>query len=280
MPACLLCLLLALPALAAPPTAPYQPDADTVLLWHFDDAAAASAVDSSPAGDHPGTVTGATTVEGRFGRALRWSEETGQVVARGDLRLDDSFTVEAWVRLDKLPTGQPPFWAADVLGKLASFFIAIRPPGVLYVGLQVGAQTNWLSGQTVLPVGEWAHLALVYDGPASKAGVYVNGHRDTEFDLVLGSDRRLHHSDSPFFLRSYSGGDEKLVGAIDEVRLLARAETFGQPWSSAAYLHPLRYRAAFLVGARLSPSPAGAAQELRFSLAEPSGRELIGQRLT
>ena len=62
-------------------------------------------------------------------------------------------------------------------------FMTVRPPGVMYVGLQLGSQTNYLLGRTRFPVGEWTYLALVYDGPERRIGLFVNGEIDLELDV-------------------------------------------------------------------------------------------------
>jgi len=192
---------------------------------------------SGPRG-RAGRITGAAWTAGRFGKALCWGEDSGAVSASVKLTQPmTAFTLQAWVRLDRMPTGKIPFWTADVCGQLGAGSITIRPPGVLYVGVQLGSQPNHLLGQTKIALGEWTHVALVYDGKARKIGLFVNGAIDTELDVPPGSPAAVNLSDKPFWVRSYGGPDEKLVGAIDEVCLSRRAETFGYRWRHSIYAH-------------------------------------------
>lgn len=261
------------------PTAPLTPDASTVLLWHFDEGQGEQATDASGNG-RTGTITGATWVEGKFGKALHWDEGNGLVTSPGPLpQVKDAFTLQAWVKLDQLPTNAPPFWAFDVCGQLGSLLMTVRPPGVLYVGVQLGSQTNYLLGHTKFPVGEWTHLALVYDGPERKIGLFVNGQIDLELDVPPGSPKEVNHPDGPFIARSYGGGDEKLVGAIDEISLQSRAETFGHRWRAQVYVHLLRYQSAFLVGGVLSPAQMQNFPNLVLKVRDGQGQEVIARRL-
>jgi len=271
--------LLATPGLlyAAPPAAPLTPDASTVLLWHCDEGQGEQVADASGQG-HVGRVTGAQWTEGKFGQALMWGEGNGNLSTPGNFPPLQAFTLQAWVRLDKMPTGTPPFWTADLCGQLGAAIISIRPPGLLYVGVHLGAQTNYLMGRTRIPLGEWTHVALVYDGAARKIGLFVNGEIDVELDAAPGSPVQVNLSPNPFWARSYGGGDEKLVGAIDEVSLSAHAETFGHRWRTSVFVHLLRYQSAFLVG----PLQAGPAVEIaRYGLqvSNAAGERIIDKPL-
>lgn len=258
-------MLVAGAALAAVPTAAPVADKDTVVLWHFDEPDGDTAADASGLG-HTGKITGAKRVLGKFGGALAWDESNGNVTVPGlSAWVTDGFTLQAWVRLDKLPTNQVPFWASDVTGRLGGAFITIRPPGVMYVALQLGSQTNYFTGQKQIAVGEWTHLAMTYDGSAGKIGLFVNGELDRELDVAPGSPVAVNPVTSPFFARSYGGGDEKLVGAIDEVCLSRHIETFGHRWQSNVFVHLLRYQSAFLVGVSLRVPDRFARYDLQVS---------------
>ncbi len=257
------------------PTDPPVSDEHTVLLWHFDEGQGETAVDASGNG-RDGAISGAEWVEGRFGRALHWGEGDGNVSVTGDLPgITDRFTLECWVKLDALPTGKQPFWAFDVGGRLGSMVIAIRPPGVLYVGTQLGSARNWLIGSREIPVDEWTHLALVYDGPAGKIGTFVNGAIDLEFDVPPDQPPVNFTEGNPFFVRSYRGTDEKLIGAIDEVRLSSTARLFGHRWTARAFLHVLRYRDEVLLTHHVPPGHPDPPVRYRVRIADGAGAEIL-----
>ncbi|MCE5238748.1 LamG domain-containing protein [bacterium] len=273
--------LLATPCLlyAAPPAAPLTPDASTVLLWHCDEGQGEQVADASGQG-HVGKITGAQWTEGKFGQALVWGEGNGNMNTPGNFPPLQAFTLQAWVRLDKMPTGQIPFWTADVCGQLGATGITIRPPGLMYVGVQLGSQANHLTGQTKIPVGQWTHLALVYDGAARKIGLFVNGQVDIELDVPPGSPVQVNQPGNRFWVRSYGGGDEKLVGAIDEISLSSRAETFGYKWRSNVYVHLLRYQSAFLVGSPVSGGADGTITGYVLQVKDAAGKSLVDKVLT
>lgn len=271
---CLLVAMLAVPVVAAPPTEAPEADEHTVLLWRFDEGEGEAATDASANG-LDGTITGAEWTEGRFGSALQWGEGNGNVAVPTDLPgITNQFTLEAWVRLDAMPTGTPPFWAADVAGKLSSLGIVIRPPGVLYVALMHGDQKHHLVGERRVEVGEWTHVALVYDGPAGKLGTFVDGELDVEFDLPPGDMTLNRDPARVFYARSYNGGDEKLVGAIDEVRLSSVPRMFGHHWSTHAYLHVLRYRNELLLTHHVPDGAQDAPVSYRVSVKDEAGVEV------
>lgn len=264
---------------AQTPTAPPAADASTVLLWHCDEGQGETVADASGKG-HDGAVTGATWVEGKFGKALSWGEDNGNITTTSPFaQITNQFTMQCWVKLDKLPTDKIPFWTADTIGCLGAGLISIRPntatTGIMYVGVQLGSQPNYLTGQMPIPVGEWTHVALVYDGPARKIGLFVNGKLDTEFDVPVGAPENVNPSTNPFWARSYGGNDEKLVGAIDEISLSNRAETFGHKWHSNVYVHLLRYQKAFLVGAGTIPAGENPVTNYQLEVKDASGKLLV-----
>ena len=267
------------PAYASPPSGPPTADAATVLLWHLDEGQGEEASDASGQG-HVGKITGAQWTEGKFGKALVWGEDNGNVTTPGTFPPLEAFTLQAWVKLDQMPTGQIPFWTADLCGQLGAAIISIRPPGLMYVGVQLGSQSNHLMGQKKIAVGEWTHVALVYDGAARKIGLFVNGEIDLELDVPPGSPLQVNQPKNPFWARSYGGPDEKLVGAIDEISLSSRAETFGHKWRSNVYVHLLRYQPGFLVGGALTPSQAAAMPNIVLQVRNAEARQVLDTLLS
>jgi hypothetical protein len=272
------CLAAACSVGAAAPAAPPATDAATVLLWHLDEGQGEQATDASGQG-HVGKITGARWTEGKFGQALVWGEGNGNIATPGGFPALEAFTLQAWVRLDKMPTGQIPFWTADVCGQLGAALISIRPPGIMYVGVHLGSQANHVMGQTKIAVGEWTHVALVYDSAARKIGLFVNGAIDLELDVPPGSPLQVNPSTNGFWARSYGGGDEKLVGAIDEISLSSRAETFGHKWRSNVYVHLLRYQPGFLVGGVLSAAQAAAMPEVALQVRDAQDKLILDKAL-
>lgn len=220
-------------------------------------------------------------VAGRFGKGLRWDEANGNVSTPGPFpQITNTFSLQVWVKIEKMPTGNPPFWTADVVGRLGSFIITVRPPGNMYVGVQLGELPNHLMGATPIKEGEWTHLTLTYDGPAGKIGLFVNEKLDTEFDLPYGAPLKVNDSGNNFFVRSYGGGDEKLVGVLDEVLLTKKAETFGHRWKSTVVLHLLRYQKAFLMGGGTSAAARTEFVSYELRVQDEEGKQVLQRTAT
>ncbi len=131
-----------------------------------------------------------------------------------------SVTVEAWVQIDQtnkvhyLVTNADSDFndgfslAIDAEGRLN--FVAAS--SVLLKGIAVGA--------TVLEVGQWYHVAGVYDSQNGAVRVYVNGAEDGSVDYSGGirylSSRDLRLGEQH---KAFNRVGRNLQGALDEVRI-------------------------------------------------------------
>src|SRR5258708_1188297 len=78
----------------------YEPDANTVGFWHFEEPAGSGAYikDSSLAGDN-GTPTSTTFVTGKIGKARAFNGSTDYITVpdSSSLEFTTNFSLEAWV---------------------------------------------------------------------------------------------------------------------------------------------------------------------------------------
>ncbi len=97
-------------------------DLSLVHDWQLDESSGTNTADS--VGARPGTLSaGAKMVPGRVGNAVKLDGATGAVSTTGvDLRTDDSFTVSAWVYLDRKSDVTSKFTAVSVDGAHTSKF--------------------------------------------------------------------------------------------------------------------------------------------------------------
>lgn len=187
-------------------------------------AGSATAVDS--AGNLVATVTGnAAFVAGRQGNAAQFNSADAQIATSGvNLRTDQSFTVSAWV---KLTTQGGQLTAVSVDGLRNSKFrlghvkkplsrgswVFEIPEADDDVNRVTTAAVSTLSSE----VDTWVHLTGVYDAPARKTWLYVNGYRvgdgvvnspwQASGGLVLGRGKLAGASAQAW------------PGAVDDVRL-------------------------------------------------------------
>jgi hypothetical protein len=98
-----------------------------------------------------------------------------------DLRFTTAFTIEGWIRVDQLP---PPGYASTIvnkdsqLGGQRAYSFEVTADGRLYAevfgnGTDASAAIRWSSAP--VPVGAFVHVAVVYDGPAGRHDLYING---------------------------------------------------------------------------------------------------------
>jgi beta-lactam-binding protein with PASTA domain len=208
---------------APPPTAPPPPPpppGGLVLALGFDEAAGSpGAADSSGGGRH-GTVTGAATVEGRYGNALSFDGVDDWVTIEGDagLALGSAMTLEAWIKPTDLNGWRTVLMMENAPS--AAYYLYANNPDVNRPAayFESGSNLRMITGTTALPLGAWRHLAATYDGTNMK--IYVNG---TLMRTVLRAGP-INAGNGPMRI----GGNtiwpaEFFQGVIDEVRVYNRA---------------------------------------------------------
>lgn len=200
-------------------------------VWQLDEAAGAERLaGASPPRTvqlHGGAALGA---EGRTGTALHLDGTSGYAVS--DLSVVDtseSFSVAAWVRLDRMPDA-----AAIIAGQPGN-----HAPGFeLYYSKSYDrwAFNQYTSDTPGAPIaramapaagdakaGEWTHLVGVYDGKAKQLRLHVNGKLagSTAYTTAWEARRGLQLGSS-----SYSGVPASFFpGTIDDLRIYDRAVT-------------------------------------------------------
>ncbi|WP_406635841.1 LamG domain-containing protein [Amycolatopsis sp. WGS_07] len=171
-----------------------------VHKWQLDESSGANVADS--AGARTGSLnSGARLVTGRVGNAVLFDGKTGAASTTGvDVRSDDSFTVSAWVYLDRKSDTTSKFTAVSLDGVHTSKFrlghVADDMSAFCFDGMSTdpNACGKWvfeMSGSDVdsptvakaavstLPaeINTWAFLTGVYDKQTGKTWLYVNGKR-------------------------------------------------------------------------------------------------------
>ncbi|WIX76952.1 LamG domain-containing protein [Amycolatopsis carbonis] len=168
--------------------------------WQLDESSGTNVADST--GDRPGSLTtGARLVPGRVGNAVSLDGKTGVVSTSGvELRSDDSFTVSAWVYLDRKSDTTSKFTAVSLdgvhtskfrLGHVADDMSAFCFDGMSddpnacgkwvfeMAGSDVDSPVVAKAAVSTLPaeINTWAFLTGVYDKQTGKTWLYVNGKR-------------------------------------------------------------------------------------------------------
>jgi hypothetical protein len=159
-----------------------------------------------------GEALGVGVVAGPFGDAATFDHDSRIAVPdSASLDLEGAHTLEAWLRLDALPTGGA---RAGVLDKEGQYSLILYDDGRYRCDSLAG---TLFAGPAVL--GAWTHVACVYDGTTLRFVVdgRVLGSTPASGPLAtLDTDPMSIGDTSPDF-------DEPLTGAIGAVRVWSRA---------------------------------------------------------
>jgi hypothetical protein len=161
-----------------------------------------------------------TFVAGKVGLALQSGSSSS--VATGDSPTVDiaALTIEAWVRPSQLPPGAAVAYILDVDKQYA---LRIGSSGnldcVLTGATSVMANAN-------LAINQWAHVACTFDS-AIGAAIYVDG---TQIGSAAAGGALATDGTSGMTLGGNNppGSGSRLIGSLDEVRLMNIARTPAQ----------------------------------------------------
>ncbi|MFB9905576.1 LamG-like jellyroll fold domain-containing protein [Allokutzneria oryzae] len=190
--------------------------------WSLD----SSAKDDAPLGGRHGTVNGgATWGPGAVGAAIQLDGIDDDISAPNTIATDVSFSVSAWVRVERAGTGSQAALSQD--GNRASGFLLQTRDGKWDFTIpgtdadDSGPNTASATASTMVQPGRWTHVAGVYDATQHKAHLYVdgalaasvpyNGNRTAAGEVRIGR------------AQARGAATSRWAGAIDEVRIYDRA---------------------------------------------------------
>ena len=148
-----------------------------------------------------------------------------------------SFSVEAWVQVDKL-SGQPQWVVAhdDGTNPGIDFLLGLKPDGRFEFATRQNKANDAIAKTPVTQAdingNRWFHLVAVQDAVAGQVGLYVNGQRAAEKKSIAGaavtvpSSLQIGSRGATAVAANgavTSSGTECFHGLIDEVALYGRA---------------------------------------------------------
>jgi hypothetical protein len=196
--------------------------------WSFE----GNADDSAFLGDRHATPRGNTSyAPGAVGTSIQLDGEPGtDVSAPNTIRTDTSFSVSAWVRLDRSDGARVAvsqdganwagfdLWYRSADGGRWVFGMARSDDGA-YGGV------DWAWSATTAPIGGWNHQSAVYDAPGNQLRLYVNG----VLSATAARTAPPWHAWGPLRIGQTRWESRDNVdpwqGAIDEVQVYDRALT-------------------------------------------------------
>ena len=210
------------PAAPPPPPPPVTVDyASTVAgdsplaYWRLGETTGTTARDTTAR--HPGTYRGgvrlgsASLLAGDADTAVTFDGVTGAVAVpdAADLRLRGALTLEAWVRLDRLPA---PSAAGVLIGKAGAYSLELDGTQLTLALVHKKAVRRLRAQTGAVTVGRTAHVVGVYDGAVAR--LYVDG----SVVATAADSGPVVSSTSTLLL-----GGIDTSGVLDEVAVYARA---------------------------------------------------------
>jgi|GEM_PF-2053812 len=210
--------------------------ADLVGHWPFEN----TATDTSGSWNN-GNVSGAAWTAGKIGEALSFNGTNSSVnVGNAQIlnRERENFTLTAWFKSSSTGIHQrilsKGFW-----GNTAGYLLWYEAGAVAFGIGGNGQQQNATLATTGGGLGDnnWHHVAVVVNRSAQTIQLYVDGTArsltkssgycgtatGTTTLSIAGCPFLAASSNDPFTIGSYNGGYEFFSGAIDDVRVYARA---------------------------------------------------------
>jgi fibronectin type 3 domain-containing protein len=201
----------------------YSADANTVLLLHMDETSGSTVSDASSYGNN-GTATGTTIVNGRFGKARQFGNDSATIdFNRQTLKLP-TFTAEGWVFLNSYNSNPTNLIFSNLhSGVDQGFVLALDKSQRLNFTIMASPH---LFSSALLSAQRWYHVGITYDGSQMK--IFINGVQDTS-ELFSGLTYESTNT-YPFKVGNHNlnPGDPQnqyFNGLIDEVRISNKVRT-------------------------------------------------------
>lgn len=217
-------------AIPAPPSRPIAGVPAPIAHWQLEDEDS-EARDS--VGKHHGSIHGATSQAGKFGKGLLFDRAKQQQIAipySPDFEIS-TYTVSAWVRLTKEPT-----FSGIVGTRLGGEFTFDMKVNADKVHGDIGDGSRWINtainfykgdvgsnGQGGdLAIERWYLITFVIDNEAKEARLYLD--TDRKKTIPFKGESRLMRSGHTMTIGN-TGKSEHMDGVIDDVRIWNHALT-------------------------------------------------------
>ena len=186
-----------------------------VAAYGFEEGTGGTVADGS-GNANSGTISGATwTTSGKYGKALTFDGVNDRIAvsSSSSLQLTAGVTLSAWVKPAaafgyKLALGQAG--VSDLTYGLYSSLPSPLP--------SARAHGSATSGATPVPLNQWSHLAMTYDGAMLR--LYVGGTQAAQYAMSVAPT-----SSGALSIGGHLSPAQWFNGALDEVRVYNRALT-------------------------------------------------------
>jgi hypothetical protein len=201
---------------------PFEPDANTVGLWHFNEGSGDIAYDTS-GNNLDGTLENGVTwdPDGMFGNCLMFNAdyERVRVADTSILDIPTDLTIEAWINLDSTHNESVIInkWNTNHQGQ---YYIGISTTHKLYCLFSNYTSSFQIHYDSVLEFNEWMLVSAVFSN--GKAGLFINNEQVASSEVPFDSLTTIEYPNDDLFI-----GDVwtdqwypySFDGKIDEVRI-------------------------------------------------------------
>jgi glucose/arabinose dehydrogenase/chitodextrinase len=193
-----------------------------VGAWNFNEGTGLTAADKSGNANN-GTLSGAGvtwSTAGKYGGALSFNGSSGLVTIpnSSSLNLNASYTLSAWIKPTTL-SGYQTILIKEVTGGCGYFLQTVVSN--IGSGFYSGGCTEHISSSPAIPVGQWSHIAAVFDTVANTYTMYLNG--VTIFTQTQTANLSPNTQALVFGQSSCAGcGYERWNGLLDDIRIYNR----------------------------------------------------------
>ena len=206
---------------------PFEPDSNTVALYHFDETSDNFVSDASGNGRN-GTATGTLIVDGIFGEARSYGVWTDEVlVPRPFDGVNDHFTIEAWIKIESL-NGNSCNCSNTIFRNRQDnhdVWLTLANDGRVGVAVNHGSSpSGHLYSRSPLSLNTWHHVAFTYD--ANTMRIFINSALDTSLVVgVINHDWSTNYIATSIGSNTADGSNWAFNGIIDELRISDIART-------------------------------------------------------
>jgi hypothetical protein len=200
---------------------------ELVARWTMNDIDGTTLKDEK--GKHNASITGATQVDGKFGKALRFDGPSNYVVAQADFGLGkDAFTISTWVYVENAAAHNKNYCVIISNG----YTSAVNAAGgsiALHLGMDdhedeycYVLDSSHRSTGIKIKYGQWVHYAMVREGlDADQLKLYIDG----ELVKTDTCDKSIYSTRNEMVLGAFStitsviNSNYFTGGLIDDVRI-------------------------------------------------------------
>lgn len=191
-------------------------DEGLVGYWKFDEDGGEEMADSSGTGNDGVMVGNVEWVEGKFGRALQFSESQScvKVEHSESINLTEGVTIALWAKPE---AEQPEYGKFLCKQKSGEYPYAIQYSSSGTIRGTVNASARFDTEPALDNFTEWGYLTYTYDG---EVGIL---YKDAVEVARRAGGGEIQENDLPVSIGSRLDSGQSYVGIIDDVRLYNRA---------------------------------------------------------